>query len=37
MSDEQLELLITLDYPWYAPDEDRFHQDNDPDQKYAPA
>lgn len=25
MSDEDLELLITLDYPWYAPDEDTFH------------
>ena len=25
MSDEDLELLITLDYPWYAPDEDGFH------------
>ncbi len=36
MSDEQLELLITLDYPWYAPEEDIFH-DGEPDQKYAPA
>jgi hypothetical protein len=25
MSNEDLELLITLDYPWYAPDEDTFH------------
>jgi hypothetical protein len=25
MKDEDLELLITLDYPWYAPDEDTFH------------
>ena len=25
MSDEDLELLITLDYPWYAPDEDTFN------------
>jgi hypothetical protein len=35
MNDEQLELLIMLDYPWYAPDEDIFHQDSDSDQKYA--
>ena len=25
MNDEQLELLITLDDPWYGPDEDTFH------------
>ena len=25
MSDEDLEVLITLDYPWYAPDEDIFN------------
>ena len=25
MSDEDLELLVTLDNPWYAPDEDIFH------------
>ena len=25
MSDEQLEVLVTLDDPWYGPDEDRFH------------
>lgn len=25
MRDEDLELLITLDYPWYAPDEDTFN------------
>ena len=26
MSDEDLEVLITLDDPWYGPDEDTFHQ-----------
>jgi len=26
MSDEDLELLLTLDDPWYGPDEDVFHQ-----------
>jgi uncharacterized protein YneR len=26
MSDEDLEVLITLDDPWYGPDEDLFHQ-----------
>ena len=25
MSEEQLELMITLDYPWYADDVDTFH------------
>lgn len=25
MSDEDLEVLVTLDYPWYGPDEDTFH------------
>ena len=25
MSDEELEVLITLDDPWYGPDEDIFH------------
>ena len=25
MNDEELEVLITLDDPWYGPDEDRFH------------
>ena len=25
MSDEDLEVLITLDDPWYGPDEDIFH------------
>ena len=26
MSDEELEVLITLDDPWYGPDEDTFHE-----------
>ena len=26
MSDQDLEVLITLDDPWYGPDEDIFHQ-----------
>jgi hypothetical protein len=26
MSDQDLEVLITLDDPWYGPDEDVFHQ-----------
>jgi len=26
MSEEDLEVLITLDDPWYGPDEDIFHQ-----------
>ena len=26
MSDEELEVLITLDDPWYGPDEDIFHE-----------
>ena len=26
MSDEDLEVLITLDDPWYGPDDDVFHQ-----------
>ena len=25
MREEDLELLITIDYPWYAPDEDTFN------------
>jgi len=25
MSDEDLEVLVTLDDPWYGPDEDIFH------------
>jgi hypothetical protein len=25
MSDEELEVLITIDDPWYGPDEDTFH------------
>jgi hypothetical protein len=25
MSDEDLEVLLTLDDPWYGPDEDTFH------------
>jgi hypothetical protein len=25
MSEEDLELLVTLDDPWYGPDEDVFH------------
>jgi hypothetical protein len=25
MSDEDLEVLITLDDPWYGPDDDTFH------------
>jgi len=32
MSDEDLEVLVTLDDPWYGPDEDIFHHcqdDND--------
>ena len=28
MSDEDLEVLITLDDPWYGPDEDIFHQED---------
>ena len=32
MSDEDLEVLITLDDPWYGPEEDTFHdQKLDPD------
>jgi len=26
MSDEELEVLITVDDPWYGPEEDNFHQ-----------
>jgi hypothetical protein len=26
MSDEDLEVLITLDDPWYGPDDDIFHE-----------
>ena len=29
MSEEELEILITLDYPWYAPDDDVFHEGTD--------
>ena len=29
MSDEDLEVLITLDDPWYGPDEDTFHLQED--------
>lgn len=29
MSDEDLEVLITLDDPWYGPDEDIFHHEED--------
>ena len=25
MSDQDLEVLVTLDDPWYGPDEDTFH------------
>ena len=25
MSEQDLELLVTLDDPWYGPDEDTFH------------
>ena len=25
MSDEELEVMITIDDPWYGPDEDIFH------------
>ena len=25
MSDEDLEVLVTLDDPWYGPEEDNFH------------
>ena len=25
MSEEDLEVLVTLDDPWYGPDEDTFH------------
>jgi len=32
MSDEDLEVLITLDDPWYGPDEDRFHHLQQEDQ-----
>ena len=37
MSDEDLEVLITLDDPWYRPDEDIFHQlQPDAGSAYAP-
>jgi hypothetical protein len=26
MSDEELEVMVTLDDPWYGPDEDIFHE-----------
>ena len=38
MSDEDLEVLITLDYPWYGPDEDTFHlhqEDHDNEMLFA--
>ena len=28
MSDEDLEVLITLDDPWYGPEDDVFHQED---------
>jgi hypothetical protein len=28
MSEADLEVLITLDDPWYGPDEDTFHQED---------
>ena len=32
MSDEELEVLVTLDDPWYGPEEDTFHHlKTDPD------
>jgi len=31
MSDEELEVLVTLDDPWYGPDEDTFHLQPDTD------
>ena len=31
MSDDELEVLITLDDPWYGPDEDTFHLQPDTD------
>jgi hypothetical protein len=31
MSDEDLEVLVTLDDPWYGPDEDTFHLKPDAD------
>jgi len=31
MSDEDLEVLVTLDDPWYGPDEDIFHLQPDND------
>jgi hypothetical protein len=31
MSDEDLEVLVTLDDPWYGPDEDTFHLQPDND------
>jgi|RhiMetStandDraft_4_1073278.scaffolds.fasta_scaffold2252778_1 hypothetical protein len=29
MSDQDLEVLITLDDPWYGPDEDTFHRQSE--------
>lgn len=26
MSDEELEVMVTLDDPWYGPDDDIFHE-----------
>ena len=31
MSDEELEVLVTIDDPWYGPDEDTFHLQADAD------
>ncbi len=31
MSDEELEVLVTIDDPWYGPDEDTFHLQPDTD------
>lgn len=31
MSDEDLEVLVTLDDPWYGPDDDTFHLKPDAD------
>jgi len=31
MSDEELEVLVTIDDPWYGPDEDTFHLQPDAD------
>ena len=31
MSEEELEVLVTIDDPWYGPDEDTFHLQPDTD------